>query len=160
MPEDDVLATIHEAVKVGADEVDVVFPYRRFLAGDTLFATTFLAACRKASAERVLKVILETGALHTAQQIEAASEIAILAGADFVKTSTGKIKVGATPEAALAMLHVISRLTPKLKRKIGLKVSGGVREIKDALQYVALAKKIMGDVFIHPDTFRIGASLL
>lgn len=144
-----------EALSDGADELDVVLPYRAYLAGDEATARDLVAAVRDvAGQDRVLKVILETGALGSAAVIEGASRLAIEAGADFLKTSTGKSPISATPEAAEVMLGAIKAAG----RPVGLKVSGGIRTFEDARGYMALAERVMGPGFVAPATFRIGAS--
>lgn len=160
LPLEDVLIEIGSALEDGAQEIDVVFPYARYLAGEKHYAHDFVAACKDACGNVTLKVILETGALGDPAIIADASYEAITAGADFIKTSTGKISDGATLEAATTMLLVIKHALPQLKRRIGLKVSGGIRELNQAAQYVALADKILGHDYVTPDTFRIGASKL
>jgi deoxyribose-phosphate aldolase len=154
---DSVLALIRRIIVDGADEVDVVFPYRDYLKGEKEKAYDFIRACKAACGDNVLlKVILETGALQDASVIEEVSYNVCHAGADFLKTSTGKIAVGATPEAARAMLTVIK----KIPRAIGFKVSGGVRTIEQAEEYIKLAEDIMGSGWVSPAHFRIGASQL
>jgi len=156
-----VLLEIGDALQNGAEEIDVVFPYRRYLAGDKEYARTFVADCKAACGEKVsLKVILETGALRESNIIADASLTALTAGADFIKTSTGKIPEGATLEAAATMMLVVKQLTPQLKRKLGVKISGGVRDVAQAAEYMQLAENIMGRDWVEPETFRIGASKL
>lgn len=152
----DCLNLIHGAIRDGADEIDVVMPYTLFLSGKIAACEDFLKRCRSACGNKILKVILETGALKTKEKITAASNLAIQSGADFLKTSTGKIAVGATLEAMEVMLHAI-RASEKM---VGCKISGGVRTVEQAEQYLALAEKIMGKAWLTPKTFRIGASQL
>ena len=143
------------AVGAGADEVDVVFPYRALIVGDEQVGYDLVASCKKACGENVLlKVILETGELKQAELIAKASQIAIDAGADFIKTSTGKVAVNATPEAAKIMLEAIR----DSGRACGFKAAGGVRTAADAAVYFELAEEIMGTAFLSPDSFRFGAS--
>lgn len=144
------------AVAAGADEIDVVLPWRAFSAGDRDAARRVLDACREACGGRVLKVILETGELRGPGPIRAASELALAAGADFLKTSTGKASAGATPEAARVMLEAIR----DHGGRAGFKVAGGVRTVADAAGYLRLADEIAGPGFSTPDHFRIGASSL
>ncbi len=152
-----VLAQIHQTISEGADEIDVVFPYQDYLRGEKEKAYDFIRACKTACGEKILlKVILETGALLNAEMITEVSEQVCHAGADFLKTSTGKISVGATLEAAQAMLAVIK----KCPRAVGFKVSGGVRTVEQAEQYIHLAETIMGAVWVTPAHMRIGASQL
>ena len=142
-------------VALGADEIDMVLPYDAFLHGETAVARAVVVACRGACGDRAkLKVILETGALAEPARIVEASRLAIAAGADFIKTSTGKGPPGATPAAARAMLTVIRETA----RPVGFKASGGVRTLEQALDYVSLAEEIMGAGWCTPANFRIGAS--
>ncbi|MCZ0737168.1 deoxyribose-phosphate aldolase [Phreatobacter sp. AB_2022a] len=143
------------AIADGADEIDLVLPYQAVMAGDDDTAAALVGAVRaRVPPGRLLKVILETGALGTPERIARAARIAIGAGADFIKTSTGKTRVSATPEAARVMLEVI-RAAP---RPVGFKASGGIRTREDARAYLALAEAVMGRGWPRPDTFRFGAS--
>ncbi len=144
------------AVDDGATEIDVVLPYRAFVGGDTAWALDVLRAARVASTGTHLKVILETGELPDQATVAAAARLAIDAGADFVKTSTGKSAVSATPEAAATMLDVIAATD----RSVGLKPSGGIRTAADAELYLDLARARLGDGYLTPATFRFGASSL
>lgn len=156
-----VLVEIGRAIQEGATEIDVVFPYLRYLAGERHYAEEFVAACKAACGEKVLlKVILETGALQDLSIIADAAFDAIKNGADFIKTSTGKIAEGATLEAVAVMLLVVKHMQAELTRPLGVKVSGGVREVQDAARYVALADQILGMEHVDAKTFRIGASKL
>lgn len=160
-PLDQVLASISLALQEGATEIDVVFPYLRYLAGERHYAQSFVAACKAACGEGVLlKVILETGALQDNAIIADAAYDALVNGADFVKTSTGKIPEGASLAAAAVMLLVVKHMQPKVQRPLGVKVSGGIRTPAVAAQYVALADQILGKGNVTPATFRIGASQL
>ena len=147
---------IRRAVNAGADEIDVVLPWRRLQAGDTEHVESFVARCRRAAGDHVLKVILETGELKTPELIHQAAMCAILNGADFLKTSTGKVAVNATPAAVRTMLEAIDATDADC----GIKASGGIRTLADATIYVELAREVMGDAWVHPDRFRIGASSL
>jgi deoxyribose-phosphate aldolase len=148
------------AVAAGANEVDVVFPYRALLSGDELSGLKLVEACRAACGEHaLLKVILETGQLKSDRNISAAAQIACEGGAHFLKTSTGKTHPGATPEVAAVMLDVIA-MYGKRGKKIGLKVSGGIRTIEQATQYLELYEDHFGAGSATPATFRIGASSL
>ncbi|HWL43764.1 MAG TPA: deoxyribose-phosphate aldolase [Ilumatobacter sp.] len=144
------------AVDDGATEVDVVLPYRALLAGDTAWVLDVLRTARVASVGTHLKVILETGELPDQDTVAAAARLAIEAGADFVKTSTGKSPVSATPEAVATMLDVIAGTD----HTVGLKPSGGIRTAADAEVYLALAAERMGTDYLAPATFRFGASSL
>ena len=148
-----------EALSDGAHEIDLVLPYRAFLRGEHDLARDMIIAVREACDRgRLLKVILETGALETPEAIVQASRLALEAGADFIKTSTGKSAVSATPAAAQAMLVAIR--DHGTERVAGLKVSGGLRNVADAARYLALADRIIGPDWASPKTFRIGASSL
>lgn len=156
-----ILAEINQALTNGAQEIDIVFPYERYLAGEHQSARTLVSACKVACGLGVtLKVILETGALIEPVMIADACYDVIIAGADFVKTSTGKISQGATLEATTVMLLVVKHLRTQLKREIGVKISGGIREVQQAAQYIQLAEQIMGHDWVNPSSFRIGASKL
>jgi deoxyribose-phosphate aldolase len=139
----------------GADEIDVVMPYRALRTGDRETVAALLGAVRAAvPASKVLKVILETGELGRPDLIREAARIAIGTGADFIKTSTGKTVVSATPEAAEIMLEEIRAAG----RKVGFKPSGGIRTAADAAVYLDLADRIMGPEWATPASFRFGAS--
>lgn len=154
------LKIIQQSCDNGADEIDVVLPYHAYLNGDRNFAINYIHACKEACANNILlKVILETGALQTPELIINASEDAINAGADFIKTSTGKIAVGATLEATYFMLQVI-HAAQKHGKNIGFKAAGGIRTLEQAAPYIYLAKTMMGDKWINPHNFRFGASSL
>lgn len=158
---EEVLLQIGSALTDGVQEVDVVLPYSRYLAGERQYIQTFISSCKAACGEKVLlKVILETGALSDPAIIADASFDVLSAGADFIKTSTGKISEGATLEAAATMLLVIQHIQPQLKHRVGIKISGGVRTLEEAAQYIELADQILGKENVTRDTFRIGASKL
>jgi deoxyribose-phosphate aldolase len=148
------------AVAAGAAEVDVVFPYRALLAGDARAGLGLVRGCREACAERaLLKVILETGQLVSADNIRLAAEIAIDGGAHFLKTSTGKTQPAATPDAAAVLLDVIEA-AGRHGRAIGFKASGGIRTIDDATVYLTLYEQRLGSGSASSGNFRIGASAL
>lgn len=152
---------IKQAIVDGAQEIDVVFPYQQYMKQEESEAKSLIAACRLSLNENILlKVILETGELHELNLIEEASRDAFIAGADFIKTSTGKTAVGATLAAAAVMLTVIKSMTHLLHRPLGLKVSGGIATIDEAAQYIALANHMMGADWVSAQNFRIGASRL
>ncbi|MDP7592702.1 MAG: deoxyribose-phosphate aldolase [Litorilituus sp.] len=157
---DDIAIAIAEtkaAVAYGADEVDVVYPYKALLAGNVNVGLELVQACKQVCPNNVLlKVIIESGELKTAELIKLASETSIRAGADFIKTSTGKVNVNATPEAAKVMLNVINNTNPE----VGFKAAGGVRNAQDAKVYLDLASNIFGDQWLNPAHFRFGASSL
>ena len=154
---DDIMAVAREsreAVAAGADEVDVVFPWRTLLAGDEETGRELVACCHQACGDATLKVILETGELKDPALIRRAAELAIEGGADFLKTSTGKVAVNATLEATEILLEAIKASG----RDVGIKVAGGVRTTEDAQAYLALAERVMGTNWITPGHFRFGAS--
>jgi len=156
---DAVLREVRQIVAAGAQEVDVVLPWRALLAGDAAAARKLLVAVRSACPRLVLKVILETGELRDAGVIEQAARLAIGAGADFLKTSTGKVPVGATLPAAEAMLRAI--VSHGLAReRVGLKLSGGLRRVADLPPYLALVERTFGATALQPGRLRIGASSL
>lgn len=145
------------ALAAGADEIDVVLPYRSLIGGDAASAAAVLRACRECCGDRVrMKVILETGELRIASVIRTAAEIALDAGADFLKTSTGKVPVNATPQAARVMLEAIR----DRGGHCGFKAAGGVRTLDDAAVYFALADELLGPEWATPERFRLGASAL
>jgi deoxyribose-phosphate aldolase len=148
------------AVANGADEIDVVLPYQALLAGDDATAVALVRACREACGPNaLLKVILETGQLDSAEHIRRASELAIEGGAQFLKTSTGKTQPGATLSAASVMLDAIGSARAR-GLTVGLKVSGGVGTIAAARAYLDLYEMRFGAGSATPATFRIGASSL
>lgn len=157
---EDVERETRDALADGATEIDVVLPYRALIAGDEAHAAELLKTVCEIShqAGALVKVILETGALESEKNIIRACEIAIEAGADFLKTSTGKIEVGATPEAVDLMIEVIS--AEHVTREVGIKISGGVRTQADADTYLDLIASRMNDGWITPEYVRIGASSL
>jgi deoxyribose-phosphate aldolase len=148
---------VQEALADGANEIDLVLPYNAVRRGELALAAEMVEAVREMTDQgRLLKVILETGELREPFLIETASYLAIEAGADFIKTSTGKTPVSATPEAAEIMLKAIKASS----RLVGVKPSGGIRTVADAKIYLDLADRIMGEGWATPKTFRIGASSL
>lgn len=149
------LGTVTTALGDGADEVDIVIPYRAILYGEHGKAAAVIAAARAATPkDRILKVILETGELRDRGHILLAADIALGEGADFLKTSTGKVPVNATPEAADILMTRIRRDGGD----VGFKVAGGIRTARDAADYLELASGIMGADWISPKHFRFGAS--
>jgi deoxyribose-phosphate aldolase len=148
-----------QAVAAGAAEVDVVFPWRAYLAGDQTTPLELVRACREACGTAHLKVILETGQLASPARIREASDIAIAGGAHFLKTSTGKTQPGATLLAAEVMLDAIADAQRRGVR-VGFKASGGVRTMADATGYLALYERRFGAGSAGPAVFRIGASQL
>ena len=153
----DVAAEAREAIADGADEIDLVIPYGAFLAGNEQAVTDMVAAVKaECTGPVILKTILETGELKDAALIQRASELAIDAGSDFIKTSTGKVMVNATLEAADIMLRAIRASG----RKVGFKPAGGIGSVADAALYLSLAETIMAPDWAMPSTFRFGASSL
>lgn len=145
------------AVAYGADEVDVVLPYRSLIKGDIDLALTLVHGCRAICGDQVvMKVILETGELKTAELIRLACDVAISGGADFIKTSTGTRETGATITAARIMFEAIENADGL----VGFKASGGIRSEEQAVSYLHLADEIMGQAWTRPANFRIGASQL
>jgi deoxyribose-phosphate aldolase len=147
-------------VKKGADEIDVVISAGRFLAGEYLEVLNELILIREATAGVKLKVILETGLLKTAANIRLASLIAMEAGADFIKTSTGKIPVAATPEAMHIMATAIRDYHRVTGKVVGIKAAGGIVEVSDVIKYYSLIFNILGNEWLNAERFRIGASRL
>jgi deoxyribose-phosphate aldolase len=144
------------ALAYGADEVDVVFPYKALIAGDDKVGYKLVKACKEVCGEIVLKVIIESGELKDPELIKKASQIAIDAGADFIKTSTGKMPVNATEEAAKIMLEVIKDKDVN----VGFKAAGGVKDAGTAKVYLDLAREILGNDWVSSERFRFGASSL
>lgn len=148
------------AVANGADEIDIVFNLGYYLDGDYESVADEIAEQKEACRDAHLKVILETGALKTAANIKRASVLSMYSGADFIKTSTGKEYPGASLEAAYVMAQCIKEYYQKTGRKVGLKVSGGVRSTEEAVKYYTLVKEVLGEEWLSNEYFRIGASSL
>lgn len=147
------------AVENGADEVDIVLNVGRMLTGEYDEAANEVEVIRQEmDSDIILKVIIESGALKTPELIRRASLLSMFAGADFVKTSTGKIDVAATPEAAVVMCRAIKDYYTKTGRKVGFKAAGGVRTAEDAALYYTIVEEILGKEWLTVDLFRIGAS--
>lgn len=146
-------------VQSGAQEVDLVLPYAQLLTGDEPGVALLLAAVRKAASGLLLKVILETGELKDGAWITRAANLALDNGADFLKTSTGKTPVSATPQAARTMLCAIAS-TPATRLRVGFKASGGIRSVREARVYMDLCEEFLGPGLLNPQHFRIGASSL
>lgn len=152
---DQVIALTEQAIADGADEIDVVLPYKQFVNGELQHCEEVLVQSKQACADHnVLKVIIESGELGDLNTIKAASEFAIDCGADFIKTSTGKVTVNATLEAADVMLNVIK----ENGSKVGFKAAGGIRTTQDAQNYLIQAEQIMGVEWITASNYRFGAS--
>ncbi len=150
-----IIAMTEQAIADGADEIDVVLPYQQFIAGDLKHCETVIVQSKQACADHnVLKVIIESGVLEDEVTIRGASEFAIDFGADFIKTSTGKVAVNATLEAASVMLNVIK----DDGCKVGFKAAGGIRSVADAVDYLKQAEELMGQDWVTPGNYRFGAS--
>lgn len=155
------LQEVHYAIENGADELDFVINRGFFIGGDRNYlAKEISSVYSECKGKVLLKVIIESGELKTPDLIYDASIIAMECGADFIKTSTGKSSIGATPEAAFSMLHAIVDFQKNSNRRIGFKVSGGISTISDALLYYTMTKKIMNVLDINNQFFRIGTSRL
>jgi deoxyribose-phosphate aldolase len=154
------LAEIREVVELGAHEVDIVLNRSLFLGGRYAECFEELAAARDAAGGAHLKVILETGELGSYDRVRQASVLAMAAGADFIKTSTGKIGVGAELGSALCMMEAARDFFIETGHAVGVKVAGGVRQSKQAIQYLVLLYETLGPRWMTPDLFRIGASTL
>ncbi len=153
-----VVAETTGALASGADEIDLVLPYRAFLDGDLRTAAAMVDAVRaEVAAPALLKVILETGGYPSRSAVTEAARLAIDHGADFVKTSTGKTDRSATPDALRAMLVAVHEAAAS-GRTVGVKPSGGIRTVADAAEYLAVADGVMGPAWVSPRTFRFGAS--
>jgi deoxyribose-phosphate aldolase len=156
------LADTRDAVSAGADEIDMVIDRGAFLSGRYLQIhdqiVAIKQACRSDGRDAHLKVILETGELQTYDNVRRASWLAMLAGADFIKTSTGKIAPAATLPVTLVMLEAVRDFRAATGRQVGVKPAGGIRTTKDALKYLVLVNETVGDDWLDPDWFRLGAS--
>ena len=146
------------AVASGADEVDIVINVGQMLAGQYEEMCDTIGECKAACRDSVFKVILETGALKSASAIARAAVLAMYAGADFIKTSTGKISVAATPEAVLVMCRMIRQYYEQTGNRVGIKVAGGVKTPEDAVRYYSIVKAVLGEEWLTKDLYRIGAS--
>ena len=154
------LADTRDAVAAGADEIDMVISRGAFLAGDYAKVFDEIVAVKEAAGPAHLKVILETGELGTYDNVRRASWLAMLAGADFIKTSTGKVPVAATLPVTLVMLEAVRDFRAARGRQVGVKPAGGIRTTKDAIKYLVLVNETVGDDWLSPDWFRFGASSL
>jgi deoxyribose-phosphate aldolase len=154
------LDEIRRTVEMGADEIDIVLNRSAFLAGDHRRAFEEIAASKEAAGSAHLKVILEVGELGSYDQVRRASVLAMAAGADFIKTSTGKIGSSATLPVALCMLEAVRDFELETGHRVGVKVAGGIRRSKQAIQYLVLVHETLGPDRMTPDLFRIGASSL
>ncbi|MEX1279345.1 MAG: deoxyribose-phosphate aldolase [Acidimicrobiia bacterium] len=154
------LADTAAAVAAGADEIDMVIDRGAFLSGDHLKVYEEIVATKETCGDAHLKVILETGELATFDAVRQASMLAMAAGADFIKTSTGKVAPAATREVTLVMLEAIRDFHALTGREIGMKPAGGIRVAKDAIRYLVLLHETLGTRWMTPDRFRFGASSL
>lgn len=148
------------AVEQGADEIDMVISRGEFLKGNYSYVYDEIASVKEACGDAHLKVILETGELETLGNVRKASDLAMHAGADFIKTSTGKVSPAATQPVTLVMLEAIRDFHTKTGTMIGMKPAGGIRKAKEALQYLVIVKETLGNDWLTPDFFRFGASSL
>jgi deoxyribose-phosphate aldolase len=154
------LQDTRDAVAAGADEIDMVIDRGAFLSGRYAEVFDEVVAVKEASGTAHLKVILETGELATYDNVRRASWLAMLAGADFIKTSTGKISPAATLPVTLVMLEAVRDFRDATSRQIGVKPAGGIRNTKDAIRYLVLVNETVGDDWLSPEWFRLGASSL
>jgi len=148
------------AAELGADEVDIVLPLWAFLEGDLITCREEIGTIKDAIGGARLKVILETGILAEPDRTYKASMLAMESGADFIKTSTGKTTPAATPEAVLVMCHAIKEFHLKTGHKVGIKPAGGIATTADAILYLTIVKEVLGEEWLNPELFRIGASRL
>jgi deoxyribose-phosphate aldolase len=154
------LAETREAVAAGADEIDMVIDRGAFLSGDYVTVFEEIVDVREACGDAHLKVILETGELETYDNVRRASVLAMAAGADFIKTSTGKVTPAATLPVTLVMLEAIRDFERATGRQVGMKPAGGIRTAKEAIQYLVVLYETLGPRWMTPDRFRFGASSL
>ena len=154
------LLDVADAVDAGANEVDMVIDRGAFLSGQLGRVFDEIIAVKAACGDAHLKVILETGELITYDNVRRASWLAMLAGADFIKTSTGKVAVSATPPVSLVMLEAVRDFAETTGRVVGVKVAGGIRTTKDAMKYLVIVNETVGSTWLTPDLFRFGASSL
>lgn len=154
------LLDTRDAVAAGADEIDMVIDRGAFLAGDYARVHDEIAAVKQACGSAHLKVILETGELRTLDNVRRASWLAMIAGGDVIKTSTGKVTPAATLPVTLVMLEAVRDFHAAAGRRIGVKAAGGIRTSKDAIRYLVLVNETVGEAWLTPDLFRFGASTL
>ena len=154
------LLDVRTAVKAGADEIDMVIDRGAFLAGNYAQVYDEIVAVKEACGEAHLKVILETGELETYDNVRRASVLAMAAGADFIKTSTGKVDPAARPAVTLVMLEAIRDFHEQTGRAVGMKPAGGIRTAKEAVAYLVMLYETLGSEWMTPDRFRFGASSL
>ncbi len=154
------IADTRDAVAAGADEIDMVIDRGAFLAGDFLTVFNQIAEVKQACGDTHLKVIMETGELVTYDNVRRASYLSMLAGGDFIKTSTGKVQPAATLPVTLVMLEAVRDWRDLTGVQVGVKPAGGIRTAKDAIKYLVMVSEIAGDDWMSPDWFRFGASSL
>lgn len=154
------LTDTREAVAAGADEIDMVIDRGAFLAGHYLDVYDEIVGVKEACGTAHLKVIFETGELRTYDNVRRASWLAMLAGADFIKTSTGKVSPAATPPVTLILLEAVRDWHRVTGRYVGVKPAGGIRTTKDAIRYLVMINEVCGEAWLTPDLFRFGASAL
>jgi len=154
------LADVREAVAAGAGEIDMVIDRGAFLSGRYLAVHDEIVAVKQACGDAHLKVILETGELSTLDNVRRASWLALLAGGDFIKTSTGKVSPAATPPVALVMLEAVRDFALATGERRGVKLAGGIRSAKEAVRYLVLVRETAGQEWLVPELFRLGASSL
>eukprot|EP00298_Acanthocystis_sp_HF-20_P007706 c17232_g1_i1.p1 GENE.c17232_g1_i1~~c17232_g1_i1.p1 ORF type:complete len:267 (-),score=120.25 c17232_g1_i1:3-782(-) len=161
---EDSISETEKAIQDGADEIDLVINYKLILQDKEKGleeATSLVSKIKKVCTTKIpLKVICETGELKESDLIKLTSEAVIKGGCDFLKTSTGKVPINCTPEAATVMLSVISETKKETGKDIGLKVAGGVRSLDDTIKYISMVEKFMGKEWVNPTRFRIGSSEL
>lgn len=148
------------AIMDGADEIDIVISVGKFLVGDYESVCDEIQELKETCKDKHLKVILETGALRTASNIKKASILSMYAGADFIKTSTGKQQPAATPEAAYVMCQAIKEYYEETGNKVGFKPAGGINTVNDALVYYSIVKEVLGEEWLNNTLFRLGTSRL
>lgn len=148
------------AIKDGATEIDIVMPVGKFLSGDYEGVADDISELKQTCGDKAMKVILETGCLKTASNIKKASIIAMYAGADYIKTSTGKLEPAATPEAAYVMCQAIKEYYDETGIQIGFKPAGGINSVMDALTYYTIVKEVLGEKWLTNKWFRLGTSRL
>jgi deoxyribose-phosphate aldolase len=154
------LDEVKSVVDAGADEIDMVISRGKFLCGEYQYVSDEISQVKDACGKSHLKVILETGELVTLDNVRLASDIAMEAGADFIKTSTGKVSPSATPPVVLTMLEAIRDFQNKTGKKIGMKPAGGIGTAKQAIQYLVMVNETLGSDWLSPHLFRFGASSL
>jgi deoxyribose-phosphate aldolase len=154
------LREVERALDEGAGEIDVVISAGKFLEGNTAYVSEEIRRFKELTGERHLKVILETGVMPSLEHVRSASFLAMEAGADFIKTSTGKTETGATPEAVYVMCEAIKEYHAASGRAVGIKPSGGISDATTAIMYYLIVNEILGSEWLKPSRFRFGASRL